>query len=50
MTTDTSQSDPQPRQDAWIAKYQNHARRISEARPANKAVLFDALIPQRSGR
>jgi hypothetical protein len=43
MTTDTSQSDPQPRQDAWIAKYHDHARRVAEARPANKAALFDAL-------
>jgi hypothetical protein len=43
MTNDTSQSDPQPRQDAWLAKYQDHARRVAEARPANKAALFDAL-------
>ena len=43
MTTDTSHSDPQPQQDAWLAKYQDHARRVAEARPANKAALFDAL-------
>jgi hypothetical protein len=43
MTTDTSQSDPQPSKDSWIAKHQDHARRVTEARPANKAVLFDAL-------
>jgi hypothetical protein len=43
MTIDTSQSDPQPRQDAWLAKHQDHARRVVEARPANKAALFDAL-------
>lgn len=44
MTTDTtSQSDPQPGKDTWIAKYQDHARRVAEARPANKAALFDAL-------
>jgi hypothetical protein len=43
MTTDTSQPDPQPRQDAWLAKYQDHARRVAEARLANKDALFDAL-------
>jgi hypothetical protein len=43
MTIDTSQSDPQPRQDAWLTKHQNHARRVAEARPANKDALFDAL-------
>jgi hypothetical protein len=43
MTNDTSQSDPQPRQDAWLAKHQDHARRVAEARPANKDTLFDAL-------
>jgi hypothetical protein len=43
MTTDTSQSDPQPWQDAWIARHQDHARRVVEAGPANKAALFDAL-------
>ena len=43
MTTDTSQSDPQARQDAWLAKHQDHARRVTEARPANKDTLFGAL-------
>ena len=43
MTNDTSQSDPEARQAAWIAQYQDHARRAAEAWPANKAVLFDAL-------
>ena len=43
MTNDTSQPDPEARQDAWIARYQDHARRVAEARPANKAALFDAL-------
>jgi hypothetical protein len=42
-TTDTSQPDTPAREDAWIARYQDHARRVAEARPANKAVLFDAL-------
>jgi len=43
MTTDTSQSDPQAREDAWTAQYKDHARRVAEAWPANKAVLLDAL-------
>jgi hypothetical protein len=43
MTNDTPETDPQARFAASIAKYQNHARRMAEARPANKAVLLDAL-------
>ena len=43
MTTDTLETDAEASFAASIAKYQNHARRLAEARPANKAVLFDAL-------
>lgn len=43
MTNDTPETDAQARIAASIAKYQNHARRIAEARPANKAALLDAL-------
>jgi len=43
MTTDTSQSDPQAREATYLAQYKDHARRVAEAWPAKKAVLFDAL-------
>lgn len=43
MTIDTPETDDEASFAASIANYQNHARRVAEARPANKAVLFDAL-------
>jgi hypothetical protein len=43
MTTDTPETDADATFAARIAKYQDHARRVVEARPANKAALFDAL-------
>lgn len=43
MTTDTPETDAEASFAASIAKYQSHARRVAEARPANKATLFDAL-------
>lgn len=47
MTTDTNTDTPETDVEgtfaASIARYQNHACRVAEARPANKAVLFDAL-------
>jgi hypothetical protein len=43
MTTDTPETDPQASFAACIARYRDHARRVAEARPAIKAVLFDAL-------
>jgi len=43
MTTDTPETDAEASFAASISKYQDHARRVAEARPANKAALFDAL-------
>lgn len=43
MTTDTPETDAEASFAASIAKYQDHARRVVEARPANKAALFGAL-------
>jgi hypothetical protein len=43
MTTDTPEIDAEASFAASIAKYQNHDRRVAEARPAKKAALFDAL-------
>jgi len=43
MTTDTPEIDVEATFAARIAQYHDHARRVVEARPANKAALFDAL-------
>jgi len=43
MTTDTPETDAQATVISWMAEYQDHNRRLAEARPANKDALFDAL-------
>jgi hypothetical protein len=43
MPTDTPETAVEASPASWIAEYQDHNRRLAEARPANKDVLFDAL-------
>jgi len=43
MTTDQNGFDHPASQAAWLAQHQDHARRVAEALPLNKAALFDAL-------
>jgi hypothetical protein len=43
MTTDTAAPESENTYAAWEAKQAEHLRRTAEARPVNKAAVFDAL-------